>query len=93
MHGDANDLTGLNDLLRDLNILGAGFSILAWMIVGDYYRGCCNNSASENFAWVNEAAIEYPLRNDFKADNKIRCVQPEYDESFTDLVFEEGLVS
>lgn len=55
----------------------------------DYGCGCGDNSASEYFSWMDDAAVEDSFRDHFKTHHFISGVQPEYYKSLSGLVVEE----
>jgi len=90
VNGNPADFAGFNDLLRDGDVFLRRFSVFGRMIVGDDNTGSRSyDSATEDFTRVNQAAVERTFRDDFESQDFVCAVEPENDESFADVVFEQ----
>src|SRR5881296_1531779 len=63
------------------------------MIVCYYYSRCgCDYRTAEYLTRVRQAAIQYALSYDLESYYSVCGVQPENDETFSDLLSKEGLL-
>lgn len=74
----SDDLAGLCKPLGDASIFGTGGRVAAGMVVCDNQGGgACGDSVFEDFARVNETAVQNADRDGMHADHLVLRVQKE----------------